>query len=182
VVSAEGVAEIDVAAEWAPVEGKVTDAEQHTTEIEFSRAGSHWVGAYEATALKGYYAVNVKGGRVEQPKRGATSFAVNLAPDESEFAAADEEQLREWLPGVKLSMVDATAEAQQELGSIGNEREIWRYLLFGVFAVIAAEFLLATMSGRNRGDDASLGERIRQLTPGAWVGQMTGANDPAVTE
>jgi hypothetical protein len=51
-----------------------------------------------------------------------------------------------------------------------------------VFAVIAVEFLLATMSGRNRGDDASFGERIRQLAPGAWVGQMTGANDPSVTE
>ncbi len=187
VVSADGVAEINVAAEWAPVSGKVTgagksDADQRAAELEFTRAGSHWVGAYEATALKGYYTVDVKGGRAEQPKRGTTLFAVNLAPEESEFAMVDEAELRESLPGVNLSVVDGTAEAQQELGSIGNEREIWRYLLFLVFAVIAAEFLLATMSGRNRQDDASLAERVRQMTPGAWVGQMTGANDSAMTE
>ncbi|HEV7224675.1 MAG TPA: vWA domain-containing protein [Pirellulales bacterium] len=178
VVPADGVAEIDVAADWAPLSGKVIDAEKHATDIDFERAGSHFVGGYEQTALKGYYTVDVKGGRVEQPKRGTTEFAVNLAPDESQFAAADEAQLREWLPGVDLSVVDATAEAQQSLGSIGNEREIWRSMMFAVFAVIAAEFLLATMSGRGRGaEDPSVGERIRQLAPGTWVGQMTGAGD-----
>lgn len=182
VVPADGVAEINVAPEWAPVSGNVTGADKRTAELEFTRSGSHWLGAYEATTLKGYYTVDVKGGRAEQPKRGTTSFAVNLAPEESEFAMVDEAELRESLPGVNLSVVDATAEAQQELGSIGNEREIWRYLLFLVFAVIAAEFLLATMSGRNRQDDASLAERVRQMTPGAWVGQMTGANDSAMTE
>ncbi|HVX62869.1 MAG TPA: vWA domain-containing protein [Pirellulales bacterium] len=182
VVPADGVAEVSVAAEWAPVEGKITDVQRRVSDLTFTRTGSHWVAAYEATALKGYYRVDVKGGRVEQPKRGETSFAVNLAPEESEFAALDEQELADLFPGVKLSVVDATAETEQELGSIGNEREIWRYLLFFVFVVIAAEFLLATMSGRNRNDDVSLAQRVRQMTPGAWVGQMTGANDSSITE
>lgn len=182
VVPADGAAEIVVAAEWTPVEGKITDVERRVSDLAFTRAGSHWIAAYEGTALKGYYRVDVKGGRVEQPKHGDTAFAVNLAPEESEFAVIGESELAEWFPGVNLSVVDATAEAEQELGSIGNEREIWRYLLFFVFAVIAAEFLLATMSGRNRDGDVSLGQRVRQITPGAWVGQMTGANDSALTE
>ncbi|HUY93461.1 MAG TPA: vWA domain-containing protein [Pirellulales bacterium] len=183
VVPADGVAEIAVAGEWSPLSGRVIDGEQRSTDLEFKRAGSRFVSGYEQTSQKGYYAVEVKGGRVEQPKRGAAEFAVNLAPDESEFAAASEAELSEWFPGVKLSFVDASAEAQQELGSVGDQREIWRYLLYAAFAVIGAEFLLATRSGQGRnGEEASMGERIRQLAPGAWVGQMTGAGDPAIGE
>ena len=182
VVAADGAAEIAVAGDWSPLEGRVIDGENRTTDLQFKRAGSRFVAGYEQTSQKGYYAVEVKGGRVEQPKRGAAEFAVNLAPDESQFAAASEAELREWFPGVKLSFVDASAEAQQELGSIGDEREIWRYLLFAAFAVIGIEFLLATGSGQGRGDEASMGERIRQLTPGAWVGQMTGAGEEAIGE
>ena len=183
VVPADGAAEIAVAGDWSPLSGRVIDAERHATDLQFKRAGSRFAAGFEQTAQKGYYEIEVKGGRVEQPKRGAAQFAVNLAPDESQFAAASEADLREWFSGVKLSFVDASAEAQQELGSIGDEREIWRYLLFAAFAVIGAEFLLATRSGvARRDDEASVGERIRQLAPGAWVGQMTGAGEEALGE
>lgn len=178
VVPADGAAEVAVAGDWSPLSGRVIDGERRATDLEFKRSGSRLVSGYEQTSQQGYYAVEVKGGRVEQPKRAAAEFAVNLAPDESQFAAAGEAELREWFPGVKLSFVDASAETQQALGSIGDEREIWRYLLYAAFAVIGAEFLLATRSGQGRsGDEATMSERIRQLAPGTWVGQMTGAGE-----
>ncbi len=85
------------------------------------------------------------------------------------------------MPGVDLAGGDATAETQQEMGTVGNEREIWRGLLLVVFAIIGIEFMLATLGGRklDTGDDVSVGERIKQYSPGTWVGRMTGANEPA---
>ena len=102
VVSADGVAEIAVAAEWTPVEGKVTDVERRVSDLTFTRTGSHWVAAYDATAMKGYYRVDVKGGRVEQPKRGETSFAVNLAPEESRVCADRRERAGRVVSGREL--------------------------------------------------------------------------------
>lgn len=177
VVPADGDAEIAVAADWSPVTGKVVDAQHKSTELEFERAGTRWVSGFEKTGLKGYYTVDVRGGRVEQPKHERTQFAVNLSPDESQFAAADEAQLREWLPDVDLTVVDASAETQQELGALGDEHEVWRWLLALVFVVIGVEFLLATLSGTrpDQGDDLTVSERLRQYNPGTWVGRMTGA-------
>ncbi|HEV3343623.1 MAG TPA: vWA domain-containing protein [Pirellulales bacterium] len=177
VVPADSDAEIAVAANWNPVEGKITDARHHSAKLEFKRSGSRWVAGFENTALKGYYAVDVHGGRVEQPKHDTTEFAVNLSPDESQFALAGETQLREWLPDVDLAVVDASAERQQELGTLGDEREIWRWLLAIVFVVIGVEFMLATLGGRrsNQEEELSVGERIREMSPGTWVGRMTGA-------
>jgi hypothetical protein len=177
VVPADVEAEIAVAADWAPVHGKVVDAQHHSSEVEFQRAGSRWVGGFEKTGLKGYYMVDVRGGRVEQPKHDSTEFAVNLSPEESQFALADESRLRELLPDVDLSVVDASAETQQELGTVGDEREIWRWLLIIVFIVIGVEFTLATLSGGrpDQGEELTVGERIREMSPGTWVGRMTGA-------
>ena len=50
----------------------------------------------------------------------------------------------------------------------------WYVLLF---VIIAAEFLLATLSGKKKDEeeDRTLSERLLSITPGAWVGRMTGA-------
>lgn len=177
VVPADGSAEIAVAANWAPVAGKIVDSQQHATELEFTRSEQRWVSGFEKTAAKGYYTVDVRGGRVEQPKYDTTQFAVNLSPDESQFAAADESQLREWLPEVDLAVVDASAETQQELGTVGDEREVWRGLLAIVFIVIGVEFMLATLGGKrpDEGEELTVSDRIREISPGTWVGRMTGA-------
>ncbi|HEV3005379.1 MAG TPA: VWA domain-containing protein, partial [Pirellulales bacterium] len=191
VVPAGGAAEVEVAANWSPRPGEPplceVSIERQTPQladvqraVEFERSGTRWVGGFEGTALKGYYAVDVRGGRAEQPKHATAEFAVNLAADESKFVAAGEDQLREWLPGVDLTVVDATAETQQEMGAVGDEHEIWRGLLLVVFAIIGTEFMLATIGGRklDTGEELSVGERIKQYSPGTWVGRMTGANEP----
>ena len=81
------------------------------------------------------------------------------------------------LPAAKLTIVDASAEAQQLYGSIGDEREIWRPLIILTFIVIAIEFLLSTLRGHTLdGDDGpTAGERVRDFAHGKWVGRMTGS-------
>ena len=122
--------------------------------------------------------MEVTGKKPDFSSKGNTAaFAVNLAPEESEFDTLNEGQLRELLPGTQLTLVDASAEAQQLLGAIGDEREVWRPLIFILFAIIAVEFTLATLGGQRRETEepATVTERIRQFSPGTWVGRMTGA-------
>ncbi len=96
----------------------------------------------------------------------------------------DEKGLRELLPGAELTYVDASAEAQYEKGSLGKEHEIWPLLIWGVFFLIAVEFLFATVSGK-RGDpeeQASVRDRILQIGSGSWVARMTGAGRGGAVE
>lgn len=179
VVAADGSVEVRVAAHWHPATGRVTDGAGRGQDLEFKRTARRLVAASERLESRGYYQIEVHGGRVEEPHEGRTSFAVNLAPEESAFTVAAQEQIRTWLAGVRnLSFIDATAEAQQAYGSIGEGREVWRWLLALVFMVIALEFLLATAGGRRveNGEEAPAGERVRRFNPRAWLGRLTGAD------
>jgi hypothetical protein len=179
VVPADGALEVRVAAHWHPATGRVIDGAGRSQDLTFQRTGRRLAAASQRLETKGYYQVEVHGGRVEEPREGRAAFAVNLAPEESAFAAATPEQIRSWLPDVRhLSIVDATAEAQQAYGSIGEGREVWRWLLALVFLVIAVEFLLATAGGRraDHGEEPPVGERIRRFNPRAWLGGLTGAD------
>ncbi|MBP87070.1 MAG: hypothetical protein CMJ64_10200 [Planctomycetaceae bacterium] len=191
VVPADGIAEFVVSQHWAPASGKVTDIAGRITPVAFQRSNSRLVGAFERTIEQGYYTLEVKGGRAEQPYNVEVSFAVNLAPGESDFSRLTGPQLKEMLPAVKVTTVDASAEAQQTYGNIGDEREIWRPLIFLTFIVIGVEFLLSTLGGHLAGDEdaPTTGQRIRDIAGGRLVGQMTGAgfheeveaNEPANT-
>jgi hypothetical protein len=180
-VPADGAVEVRVAGHWHPATARITDGAGRIQDLEFQRAGQRLAAASERLENKGYYQLEVHGGRVEQPREQRTAFAVNLAPEESAFAVATQEQIRNWLPAVRhLTIVDATAEAQQAYGSIGEAREVWRWLLALVFLVIAVEFLLATAGGRrvDQGEEPTAAKRIRQFNPRAWLGRLTGAEAP----
>ena len=180
VVSPEGKGEVGVARDWEPVSGKVTDVAGHTTPLDFKQSGSRWLAAVEQTSEKGYYTVDVKGGKSDAAKTGTAAFAVNLSPDESNFDMLKEDQLKSMLPGTDIVFVDASAQAQQEHGSIGDKREIWRPLIWIMFAVIAMEFMLSTLGGQRADteEEVTVADRILQLNPGTWVGKMTGAGTP----
>ncbi len=177
-VPADGAAEISVAGTWAPASGKVTDVKGRVSPIRLERSASRLLGQFDQTAEKGYYGVDVRGGRIDPPQTASAAFAVNAAPEESNFETVKEDQVRDWLPTSGLTFVSASSEAQQAHGPIGEEREVWRPLIFVLFAIIGAEFFLATMSGQGTVDGAdarSVGARVRDAATGAWVGRMTGA-------
>lgn len=149
VVPAEGSAEIAVAGTWHPATGTVTDPAGRVTPLTFERSASRLMAAFEGMSAKGYYAVNVRSDQAGQVKNATTAFAVNLAPEESDFTTLTESQFRELLPSVPLTVIDASAEAHQNFGSIGDEKEIWRWLIGILLPLVAIEFLLATLSGRH---------------------------------
>jgi hypothetical protein len=176
VVPPGNAAEIAVATQWAPVTARVTDPGRRTNVITFERYEGRLAGAFENTAERGYYSVEVTGGTPEQPRKGSLQFAVNLSPDESDFAMINAEMLGEWTSGLDAKLIDASAEAQQALGRIdGSQREIWRPLIFIMLAIIAAEFVLSTLGGMRDKDAPTVADRIRNINPGTLVGRMTGA-------
>lgn len=179
VVAANGVAEISVAKTWQNLQAEVVNVEGNRLPVSFEKSVSRQVGAFTATAEKGFYEVDVRGGRIEQPKHESLAFAVNLAREESNFALINETQLKELLPNVDLKVIDASAETQQLHGSIGQEKEIWRPLIYLLFVVIAVEFWLSTFGGQRLDGEESqtVGERLKDLGTGGFVGRMTGAGE-----
>ncbi|MBC7816788.1 MAG: hypothetical protein IAG10_07865 [Planctomycetaceae bacterium] len=87
--------------------------------------------------------------------------------------------MKELLPNVDLKVIDASAETQQLHGTIGQEQEIWRPLIYLLFVVIAAEFWLSTFGGqRLDGEEGqTVTERLKDLGTGGFVGRMTGAGE-----
>jgi len=177
VVPADAPAEFVVSQNWAPASAKVTDIDGRVAPIVFERSNSRLMGAFDQTIAKGFYEVKVQGGSTEQPKQKTLSFAVNVASGESNFEMKTEPQISSLLPNAKLTFVDASAEAQQLYGNVGNQKEIWRPLILLMFVIIGVEFLLSTMGGQTAesGEQLTTSQRIREITMGTWVGRMTGA-------
>jgi len=140
--------------------------------LTFERSASRLLGQFDQTNAKGYYAVEVKGGRPNPPQLASSTFAVNVAPEESRFEMVKDDQVREWLPHADLTFVNASAEQQQIHGALGEEREVWRPLIFVLFAIIGAEFMLATLGGHNRdetGTPRTLRQRLQEAIPSGGV-------------
>jgi hypothetical protein len=179
VVVAGSAAEVAVNATWEPADVSVKDPANRTTPVKMERAGARLLGAYEQTATRGYYAVEARSGRADLVRAATLAFAVNLAPEESEFKLLSEADLRQLLPaGVALTWLDASAQSQALRGAVGQQREVWPALIWILFAVIGAEFLLSTLAGRKRDEvGPTVGERVLAAGTGAWVGRMTGAEN-----
>ncbi|MGL5096714.1 MAG: hypothetical protein ACRDD1_14060, partial [Planctomycetia bacterium] len=195
-VAAGATAEVSVVESWSPVtagarlddgkpaadaqaeQGAVAATPVAASPIPLQRVGARLVGAYRAADTKGFYRIDVTGGRVEQPKRASTLFAVNLSSEESDFTPIKDEMLKSIAPIPGLAIVDASAEAQQTHGAIGDEREVWRPLIFLLFGIIAVEFLLATLGGgrTEAGEPRTVAQRLRDGLGGGWLGKATGGD------
>ena len=173
-------AEIRVAKSWEPITGQVRDPAGQRSSLQFRPTGSRSIAAVEQTGLKGFYEAEIRGGTGDDVKQGTARFAVNLAPEESDFTRIEESAVRDLFPGTAVEFVDATAEAQQQYGSVGGDsREIWRPLILLMLAVMGLEFWLATLGGgRDDASQTTLRERLGALNPARWVGAMTGSQIP----
>ena len=81
-----------------PAIAKVIDPLAQSTAIALERSASRLLGQFDQTSAKGYYRVEARGGRLEPPQAAVAAFAVNTAPEESDFQTVAEDQIREWLP------------------------------------------------------------------------------------
>ena len=178
VALADGTAEFTVNGLWGDVKANVKTPSGRVVEQKFERSGPRLLGSFTETSERGYYTLEAKSKNLEQGKAGNTAFAVNLSPEESDFTTATEDQLRELLPSVKLTYVDASADAKGVQTLVTDEksevgRGWWVALLLGV---MVSEFFMATWGGRRKkAEEEALGtERVNQARAGAWAGGLAG--------
>ena len=98
---ADGVAEYRSRAAWDPAVGKVTDPAGRSTPVALERSGSRLLGAFERTARARLLHRGRPQRAATQDQGGNLDFAVNLAPEESDFTVLDEQQLQQLLPGLR---------------------------------------------------------------------------------
>ena len=179
VVLADGTAEFVVNGLWGDVKAAVKKPSGgDPVDVAFERSGPRLLGSFADTSERGYYTLDVKAKSLEQGKAGSTAFAVNLSPEESDFTAVTEDQVREMLPSAKLTYVDASQDTKQVRGLVTDEKsEIGRGWWFALLlAVIISEFFMATWGGRRKKAEEDAGtERVQQARAGSWVGGMAGA-------
>ena len=182
VIPAEGLAEISVDESWGEVTGSVVGVSPAggprdrpasagtVTELEFKQDDRRFVAGFDKTTEAAFYEVSLNGGSLEDPKEATLAFAINTSADESHFDSVTHRQLSDLLPAAKVTMIDASPEAQQRHGQVGAKRELWRTLIFLALAAIALELLIATPSGNGlRSAAAPRSLLVQLLRPlGAW--------------
>ncbi|NQU09628.1 hypothetical protein HQ590_02465 [bacterium] len=151
-LASASAAEIAVPEDWGTATGTLTDPGGQSFPLKFRRADRRLVATSEEPRRKGYSKVEVKGGPANQPRTASTVVAANVAPEESDFTPMTREALHDLMPQARLTVVDASAEAQQLHGAIGDEREVWRPLIWLLFLVIGVEFALATLGPGSKND------------------------------
>jgi hypothetical protein len=144
VVAADDPANFSVTNTWSPVRGTVTDPSGRKHDLTFERFGGRVESVFEHTSEKGTYTTDVG---VTSGKQSATlMFTVNMAAEESDPTRINEDRVRELLPSAKVTFVDQSAEAKQD-SSLDKTNELWRYVIYLLFAVITFELCLATLIG-----------------------------------
>jgi len=144
---------------WAPATGQLTGPAGRSTPLVFLRGGNRRsVAQLSGIRQKGFYKIQVSGCATGAPKTAAAVLAVNLPPEESDVQTLTIEELRGLLPKARVKLVDAGIEAQQRHGGLGEEREVWRPLIFLLFAVMLVEFMVSTFVG---GSNDQPGWRVR---------------------
>jgi hypothetical protein len=145
VVTADDPTTFSISNAWAPVVGTVTDPRAGKSELTFERFSGRAEAIFESTRDRGYYVANIHGSRGEKSE-ATLSFAVNLAPEESDTTRITEDRVRELLPSATVTIIDQSAEAKQD-ATLDTTGELWRYVIYLLFAVIAFELFLATAVG-----------------------------------
>jgi hypothetical protein len=153
-------APVRVTDRWPDAQVEAIDPAGKSTSIKLARSGRQRIGALTATDRKGYYKFVVRpkvsgalvaaaaapgAGGGATPDKIELGFAVNLDASGTDFASLSEGQLRDTLAPAPLVYLRGTSEDPVLSRQLTQKREIWRTLIWLMFAVIGVEFLLATL-------------------------------------
>ncbi|MEX0654774.1 MAG: BatA domain-containing protein [Phycisphaeraceae bacterium] len=127
----------------AQVQAIGPDGRRHA--IELHRSGRQRVGALLATQRPGDYTFEVLPRHDEAAERIELGFAVNMETAGASFAMADEDAVRQAMAPAEIAYLRGSADDPLLVEQLTHRREIWRTLIWLVFAVIGIEFLIATL-------------------------------------
>jgi hypothetical protein len=155
-------APVRLSARFADAQVEAIDPSGKPTSIALTRAGTGFVGTTADTGRKGFYRFVVTPRAATPPPpppapqstRHDVGFAVNLDVTGADFATMNEAELQETLRPMKLAFVKGSAEDPTLVRQLRQQRELWRTLIWVMFAVMGLEFLLATLKPARRIADA----------------------------
>jgi hypothetical protein len=142
-------ATVSVAPERAPVAGTIESPRGTRTDLVFERFGGRVEATFDATDDRGLYKASIRSAR-DGSQAADLRFAVNVHPDESDPSRIAEDRVRELFPGAAVMFENRTAESERA-GRSDSDRELWRYVIYALTAVIGLELLLATLGSANPG-------------------------------
>jgi len=154
-------APIRLAGAWAEASVQVTSPDGKLDTIDMHRNDRVMIGAMKDSNRKGYYTFTVQPpaegpGDLTTQRRG---FTVNLDVDDAGFEPIDEDQLRQIFAPHELTYLAGSPDDPVLAEQLTQRHEIWRTLIWIMFAIIAAEFLLSTLKpagGRPGGISGSI--------------------------
>lgn len=138
-------APIHITDRWTNAQVECVDPSGKPHAVKLTRAGRQFVGAFTDTDKTGVYRFKVLPRTPGAPERVEMGFAVNLNLNQSDFTMLTEQQIHESVRPLKISYLRGSTEDPDAAGQLRQKREIWRYLIWAMFAVIGLEFLLATL-------------------------------------
>ena len=157
---------------WSDARVQAIDPSGKPHTIELHRTGRRWTGALLETGRKGYYSFVVYPETKGAPERVELGFAVNLDTNVNHFERLDEEEIRRVLSPVKPVYLSGSPDDPVLKSQLTQRREIWRFLIWVLFVVIAVEFLLATL--RPSRQKAVNGGRMKENRRGMLIQSGTG--------
>ncbi len=146
---------------------RVTDPMERTQEVATHGGDGLITGVATDTAQKGYYTF-----RVETVGRNVTGeaievvTAVNIDAGESHGLRVDESELSQRLAPVALTYLRGSPDDPTLSATLTTPRELWRSMIWIMFALFGLEFLIATLNpgGKSEVGQAKHGERRRPIS------------------
>jgi hypothetical protein len=139
-------APIRLSQRWQGARVEATSPNGHVDAIELHSADDGLSGALLRTDARGYYSFQVQppANLVGQSKE-QLGFAVNLDIDQADFAAISQERLTAMFPSTPIAFLTGTPSDPVLSAQLLERHEIWRWMIWAMFAVIGVEFFLATL-------------------------------------
>jgi hypothetical protein len=173
------VAALSAAQRLEEATATVVGPDKGRTNVPLAPGSGDLGGKFEKTDVKGYYQTELSA-REPAPRRreenylqGAprerqvsvtAGFAVNAAPEESDFTVFASDEVASVL-GDQATIVDLSGTEGDVASELTEKREIWRWLAYGLLAIFCLEFFLATLRGpRSAAELAAAAEQGSLMT------------------
>lgn len=171
-------APISVAGRFPQALVEVTDPTGKPNSVSLTRSGNQFLGALMQTDKKGYYDVTISPRATGAPDRIDLGFAVNL-DTQADFNSLSDAQVKGLLQPAAVTMLRGTSDDPMLVQQLTQKSEIWRKLIWVMFAVMGIEFVLSTLrppADRRVGPNtaAKSGGRSAAGTAGPGTGKPVG--------
>lgn len=166
-------APIHLSRPWQGARVEATTPSGQIRPVELHPADDRLVGALMQTDARGYYSFQA------QPPSSLSGeptvqlgFAVNLDIDQAGFESVSKQQVEKTFADTPLAFISGTADDPVLSAQLSQRREIWRWLIWGMFAVMAVEFTLSTLKSGEPAERGSSGSTVPESVWRQWTGPL----------